>query len=239
MENAFPTGHPNRLSVREIKNEVLCHFYFEKGLLFTFYHMLKQPEKLISIYLDGNRKKVFNPFRYLLFGVAATTLILLSHPSFTKMIENLQMSSMDDYQVIEQQMNIPLWDIMMRMQEIYMSYQNIVIIISIPVVSLITWKFFRNHSFNYAENMAINSFVYGTTYWISAILGLLTFFTDSGFIMFMATAVTFVASTYLYKRIFKSGVLRSFAGIFISYIPVLIIGVLTQVVIFCILLMLQ
>lgn len=239
MENALPTTQHKRLTTREIKNEVLCHFSFEKGLLYTFAHMLTRPEKLISMYLNEDRKKVFNPFRYLLFAVAASTLILLSHPSFTRMIDNIQKQSLGDYQLIEQKTQIPVWDIMIRMQEIYMSYQNVVIILSIPVVSLITWKFFRNHSFNFAENMAINAFVYGTVYWMSSIIGLFTYFSNSGIIMFLSTGITFIVSTYLYKRIFKNGIFRSFVGIVISYIPILIIGTIFQAVIFLFLLMLS
>lgn len=239
MEKILPNGPHNRLTTREIKNEVLCHFYFEKGLLYTFLYLLKHPEKLILMYLNEDRKKVFNPFRYLLFGVAATTLVLLAHPSFTKMMENIQNQNRGDYEIIEQATKIPLWDLMIRTQEIYLSYQNIIIIISIPVVSFITWKFFKKHSFNYAENMAINSFVYGTVYWISAVLGLFTFFTDSGVVMFLSTAITFLVSTYLYKKIFKNGILRSFAGIVISYIPVLIIGIIGQLVILLFLIVLR
>lgn len=237
MENTLPTNPHSRLTVKEIKNEVLCHFYFEKGLLFTFYNMLRQPGKLVSVYLDENRKKVFNPFRYLLFGVATSTVILLAHPSFKNMITTIHNGSLEDYQVLEQQTNLPLWELMTRMQEIYLSYQNIIIILSIPLVSWVTWLYFGKKKYNYAENMAINSFVFGTTYWISAILGLLTYGTDSVIIMYMATTLTFVAATYCYKMIFKNGIFKSFLGIVLGYIPILLIGILSQFLIFIVLLL--
>lgn len=236
MENALKPQPRNRLSIKEMKEEVLSHFYFEKGILFTFWFMLKRPEELLSIYLDGDRKRVFNPFRYLLIGVAATTIILLNHKGFKEFLNAVQNQNRDGFKILEEKFNIPLWDLFAEAQALYMSYQNIFIVISIPIVGWITLKFFKSAPYNYAEHLVINAFVFGTSYWLSSIVGILSFGISVGdFIAYAGTLITFILSTYLYKRIFKSGIFKSFFGIFLAFIPVYIIGIISQLVLFGIL----
>lgn len=197
MENSLQPQKYQRLSIQEMKQEVLSHFYFEKGIAFTFYLMLKNPEQLLSIYLNEDRRRVFNPFRFLLIGVAVSTLILLNHPAFKAFIAGLQSKNMGSFQSLEQKLNLPIWESFMMAQELFMSYQNVIIIISLPAVSWVTWKYFYTSKFNLAEHLVINAFVFGTTYWLSSIFALLTFFSDTQLVAtYMISLITFVASTY-------------------------------------------
>lgn len=220
-----------------MKQEVLSHFYFEKGFAFTLFMMLRNPERLLSIYLNEDRKRVVNPFRFLLVGVAVSTIILINHPGFRATIASLQTQKAESFKSFENKLNLPLWDSLLIAQELFMSYQNILIILSLPAVSWVTWKFFSTAKYNYAEHLVINGFVFGATYWLSSFVALLTFFSEAKVVATYAISlITFVLATYLFKRIFKNGILRSFLGILLAYIPVYIIGIFSQVVIFIILL---
>ena len=237
MENPIQPQNYERLSVQEMKKEVLSHFNFEKGIAFTFWMMLKNPKQLISIYLNEDRKKVFNPFRFLLIGVAVSTIILINHPAFKAFIDSLYAQNIGSFRSLEEKLHMPLWENFLVAQELYMSYQNVLIIISLPVVSWVTWRFFIKTHYNYAEHLVINAFVFGTTYWLSSITALLTFFSKASMVAtYMMTVITFVLATILYKRIFGKGILKSLLGIFLAYIPIYLIGILSQFVILLILL---
>lgn len=239
MENHIAPGERERLSIAEIKNEVFSYFYLEKGLLFTFIQMFKAPKFLVDTYLFGDRLRVYNPFRYLFYAVAASTVILIANPSFRKFIEGIQNSSYETYQKMGEALKLPLWETMIKTQEFYMSYQNIVIILSIPAAGWITWKLFNNKSYNYAENMAINSLVFGTTYWVSAIIGLITYFMDSYVLTFVVSLITIILGVWFYYKIFQVKLYKAVFGILLVYIPILIIGALFQLSIFVILLLLN
>ena len=237
MENSIPPQKLERLSVQKMKEEVLSHFHFEKGIAFTFFMMLKDPERLVDIYLNEDRKRVFNPFRFLLIGVAVSTLILINHQGFRVFLAGLQSQNMESFKILEEKLNLPLWDTFQRAQELFLSYQNILIIISLPAVSWITWKFFRSSGYNYAEHLAINGFVFGATYWFSSIVVLGSYFSDSTLIAtYLTTLTNFALATYFYFRIFRKGFFRSLFGILLANIPLYLIGILSQMILFLLLL---
>lgn len=233
MENSLSPQKYERLSFQEMKQEVLGHFYFERGIAFTFFMMLKNPERLISIYLNEDRKKVFNPFRFVLIGVAVSTLIVINHSGFKAFLASLHTQNSETFTTLGTELNLPLWEIFLYTQELFLSYQNVLIIVSLPFISWVTWKFFRNKRYNYAEHLVINGFVFGTTYWFSSIVALLTSFAEAKSVAtYMISLITFVLATYLYKRIFRSGIIRSFLGILLVYIPIYIIGIFFQIIVF-------
>lgn len=238
MENAIKSSPtPSRLSITEIRNEVLSYFNIEKGLLFTIIYMIKRPENLIALYLNENRRKVFNPLRYLLFAVAVSTIVTINNPGFISMIEGLQQEQFSTISSVDSKLGINIWETMLRMQEIFLSYQNVVILFSIPLISWITWKFLNKQGFNFAENLAINCFVYGTNYWISVIAGLFHYLFDYKMFMYFLTLLSFGLVTYLYSRIFKAHPGRAFLGAVINYIPFFLVGVVFQFFIFIVLIL--
>lgn len=233
MENSIQPQRYERLSIQEMKHEVLSHFYLERGIAFTFFMMLKDPERLLTIYLQEDRRKVFNPFRFLLIGVAVSTLILMHHPGFKAFVASLHAQNSETLKTLGEELNLPLWDVFVTTQELFLSYQNILIILALPGVSWITWKFFHTSKFNYAEHLVINGFVFGTTYWFSSLTAVITFFSEAELVAtYMVSLITFILSTYLYKRIFRNGILKSFIGILLVYIPIYIIGIVFQITVF-------
>jgi len=233
--NSAPTSP--RLSIKEIKREVFSYFNFEKGLLFTIVFMLKKPDRLIALYLHENRRMVFNPLRYLLLAVAVSTVVTINNPGFISMIEGLQQEQYSTINSVDTKFGLNIWETMIKMQEIFLSYQNVVILFSIPLISWITWKFFNKKGFNYAENLAINSFVYGTNYWTSVLLGLFHYLFDYKIFMYFLTIFSFGLITYLYKSIFEAQVVRSFLGAVINYIPFFLVGMIFQFFIFIVLIL--
>ncbi|MEO2063561.1 MAG: DUF3667 domain-containing protein [Christiangramia sp.] len=227
-----------RLTIDEIKTEVLSHLYLEKGLLSTFISMLKRPSKTVEVYLHGNRRKIQNPFRYLIIGVAFSTFIMLANPSFRNYISNIQQSSKGNYDQLDAATGLSFYEKFTQAQEIYMSYQNLVLTLAIPLIALVTFLFFRKKAYNFAEHMAINCLVFGTIYWLSGLFSLVTFFMDYSFIIYLSWFLTFAIGTYLYWKVFSINIFKSMLSILSAYLAAMVVGIFFQIAVFLVLLIL-
>lgn len=197
-----------RLTVKEIRNETLMFFNLEKGLLFTFLSLIKEPYSTIQTYLHFDRRKFSNPLQFILIGVALYTLIVTIHPGFIKLMESSNKMNAKNYSRMEKDLNIKIAEPMERAQNIYLSYQNVFYIFLIPAVGFATFLLFEK-PYNYAENLAINAFVFGTTTWVSIVLTLLTFFIEHIALIFIMPLISLFLTGFLYKKIFQEDWLKT------------------------------
>lgn len=59
-------------------------------------------------------------------------------------------------------------------------------------------------NYNYAENLAINSFTFGTSIWVSLLFGIATFFLNYTYtILGMLALLSWFVTCYMYKNIFQ------------------------------------
>ncbi|TRO67424.1 DUF3667 domain-containing protein [Christiangramia sabulilitoris] len=245
MENTIPKSRPvadksayPRLTLKEIKDEICSHLYLEKGLLFTFWNMLKSPANTSNIYLYEDRKKVQNPFRYLIIAVAFATFITLSNPAFQNFISETQDANKGKYEKLEQGVGVPVWETFREAQDIYISYQNLVVLLAIPFISLFTYLVFKRKGFNFAENMALNCFIFGTIYWISGITNLFLYSLDVKILMASGWIIMTILGCYFYFRIFSINIFKAILTTIGSNVLLMITGVTFQIIVFFILLML-
>jgi len=219
-----------RLSVKEMWNETLRFFNFEKGLPYTYVSLLKHPLETVKTYLNLNRRKYFNPLNYVLIGVGLYTLILSVHRSFQSFIRDSQEKNAEGYAALEKQMNIAIAEPFARAQEILLSYQNVFYLIVIPVISLITFRLFRK-KYNYAENLAINAFVFGTSTWTVIIPAVLTIYMDKPILFFTAMPfISFVIIVYLYQKILQTTWLKAIGTTILVHFVTLVLSVIAQLV---------
>ena len=212
MENHLPEATENRLprlTVKEIRNETLLFFNLEKGLLFTFLALIKDPKNTIDTYLNIDRRKFSNPLQYILISVAIYTVLITVHPSFVNTMASLNEQNAKSYAKMEKDLNIKIAEPMARSQKIFLSYQNVLYLILIPIISFATFFLFEK-SFNYAENLVVNAFVFGTSTGVSMILTALTIFIDHFAVMMIAIPLfSFVFTGYMYKKIFQEDLLKT------------------------------
>ncbi|MDJ0646103.1 MAG: DUF3667 domain-containing protein [Flavobacteriaceae bacterium] len=231
MENRLPGLPENqlpRLTVKEIQNETLRFFNLEKGLLFTFVALLKRPNDTIDIYLNVDRRRFSNPLQYILIGVALYTVIISVHPSFINTMENLRATNEKTYKPLEEKLNFPIMEPFNRAQEAYLSYQNIFYLILIPIVSFITMILFVKN-YNYAENLAINAFIFGTSTWLSFVLSTMTVFLDHFSIMMVAVPIiSFVVIGYLYHKVFQESWLKTIGVTMIVLMVLMLLSLIIQ-----------
>lgn len=217
-----------RLTVKEIQNETFKFFNLEKGLLFTFLALMKDPHTTIDTYLNFDRRKFTNPLQYILIGVAVYTLIFSVHPSFTMTMKDMNELNAKNYAKIEKDLNIKIAQPFAEAQQIYLAYQNVFYLILIPVVSFATFFLFEK-GFNYAENLAINAFVFGTTTWFSTVLSIATFFIEHfSIIIIVIPLISIMLTISLYKRIFQEGWFKTFGISMIVFGLLLAMSVVIQ-----------
>lgn len=222
MENQLPDIIDNevpRLTVKEIRNETLLFFNLEKGLLFTFVALMKQPFSTIQTYLFHDRRKFSNPLQYILIGVALYTIIISVHPGFNKMVNDSNEINAKNYARMEKQFDIKIAEPFERAQGIYFNYQNVFYIFLIPAVGFATFLLFER-SYNYAENLAINAYVFGTTTWFGILVTLATFFIEHIAMMFIMPLISLILMGYLYKKIFQEDWLKT------TGVTIIVFGVL-------------
>lgn len=197
MENRLP-----RLTVKEIWNETLKFFNLEKGILFTFISLLKKPYFTVQTYLNVNRRKYSNPLQYILFGVAIYVVIIKLSPGFNYFIEQANTINQQKLQALGDKGAV-YFESNAKAQELLMSYQNVLYLFILPVISIIT-NWFGGKNYNYAENLAINAFTFGTAVWVSLLFGLVTFFLNYTYtILGLLALLSWFVTCYMYKNIFQ------------------------------------
>ncbi len=191
------------LSITELKTELFAFLNLEKGIPFTYITLFKKPFDAIKTYTLKDRKFLTNPLKYLLFSVAVYTLFVNYHNGFKDFMTNANKGNKKTFEGIEKMFDAELFEKFLLAQEFYLSSMNIIYLFAVPIVGWVTYLFFRK-KYNYAENLAIHCYLFGTANWTSLILILVTLFFDfsGGFMLFLGIT-TFMIIFYLIKYIYQ------------------------------------
>ena len=139
------------LTISHIMSEFIHTFtHVDSGILFLIKEMFLRPGITAKEYIDGKRKKYFNPVQYLILTVAATTFLSVK---FNLMGPNTVMSpdalsNLTEIQKISYQ----------HSQFIY-KYFNILLFVAVPVMAFFTRLFYGSYGYNYAEILVMNVFL--------------------------------------------------------------------------------
>jgi hypothetical protein len=138
----------HRFSVKHILHDFFHSFtHVDSGILFLIKELFIRPGTVIREYIEGKRKKYFNPFQYLILSIAAVVFVTVKFDLGTLLMGNLQMSG-KGVAVFQQQFTKFMYQ-----------YFNIFQFITIPVLSLYSYIFFKRSGYNYAENLVLNTFL--------------------------------------------------------------------------------
>lgn len=151
-----------RLSISYLWKDALNNlFNLERGLFFTFWSMLKSPSAVTRAFVEGDRHRFMNPFRFLL--VAATfTVILEALAGDANMFTLLDMKGTD-----ESSAKI-VGDVMKK-------YLNIVILATVPFYAIGSWIVFRKPKWNLAEHLVVNCYAISMIVMLSSLFSLVVF----------------------------------------------------------------
>lgn len=142
-------------------NHALTHT--DKGIFFLLKELCYRPGIVAREFIEGKRKKYFNPLTYLLIMITINIVVLQQTHFYD--VYNDQMESFattvaqmsGDKQQIEKVSK----DMEAARLQTKLASDNskIITLAMVPVLALLTWIFFRKQKINYAENLVFNIFL--------------------------------------------------------------------------------
>ena len=170
MENSrpkFPISITEERTIKRITftgviSDAISAFNIERGLVYTLKLLLTQPGKLLHLYLNEGRFRVFNAFRLLLLSTALSLFILyLIGPEdiFGDFSQGWNNNKVDETQINPAEL-----------QQVFFDWYNILLWIAIPIYALFSYLINRKAGYNYAEHVVMQAFYISAINVVSTIL---------------------------------------------------------------------
>lgn len=135
-----------RVSIKELLNKTLSLFVrIDKGVLKIIPALLIDPGQTVRNYLNGQRQKYINPLQFLVIMTGISTLLTFQYHILDSMVVGGSYSDEEKLYILQ-------------MDAFVYRYMNIILFIGVPVFALITYLFFKRSGYNYAENLAMQSY---------------------------------------------------------------------------------
>lgn len=229
----------DRLSIKGTWEEFIGPFFsWDNNFWRTFIGLFKNPKDVLEAYINGARKKYFNPFSYLILFATIAVIFYKIFP----------MGGMADFsEGFNQGINandpsavtVPKMDMKAFMANM-MNYYNFYYILMIPIISFITYLTFYKQKNNFPEHLVFNSYIQTNLGFISLILQVL-FFNIIGlsFLYFYVgyTILSMIYATYAFKKLYVLNskqafisVLKFWAILIPLYVVVSILGAIIAVI---------
>ncbi len=133
------SAHIHRIDMHHIWHDVVHAFvHADKGVIHLTKELALRPGRVVKEYMQGKRKKYYNPFSYLVLTVAISAF--LTH-YFHLMEYNTQKVN--------------------PVTELSSKYFNLILFIAVPISAFYTWLLFRRKGYNFAENLTLQAFLGG------------------------------------------------------------------------------
>jgi len=128
----------HRLNMRHILHDLQHAFlHADKGILYLIKEMAYRPGYVALEFVQGQRKKYFNPFSFLVIVVAISTVFMSGF----------------DLMSVQGRPNV--------ISKFMSKYFNLVIFFTVPLIAFFTWIFFRKTGKNYSEFLVLAAFTSG------------------------------------------------------------------------------
>jgi hypothetical protein len=132
----------HRLNFNHIWHDLIHAFtHADKGIFSLIGQLAYRPGKVAREYVDGKRKKYFNPFTFVMLIVGFASVVLISS-GFTSFSKNAAMP------------NNPISPFLDK-------HINLLILVNIPLLALFNRLLFRRTNTNYSENLVLAAFTSG------------------------------------------------------------------------------
>lgn len=143
--------HLNEITVKELFFALARSFNLEKGVLYTAKQLSIRPGAAIREYIEGKRIHFTNPIKYLLL-ISAVAAFMNIYIPYEELIQVQIDSDKANAKEVEAQ-------ILQSVSIVYRQYFSLIMVASIPIISLLTRLFFYKHKVNLAKNMVLNTFL--------------------------------------------------------------------------------
>lgn len=142
----------HRISIGHLLHDVIhAVTHADKGFLLLVKQLLIHPGTIAKEYVEGKRKKYFNPLTFLV--ISSAILAYLSHK--TGYLDSLSMGS---NRAGGGEMSL-LWKETFQVSRT--AGKELTLILMGPLFAFITWMLFLRSKYNYAENFVLHSYLLG------------------------------------------------------------------------------
>ena len=197
--NCGQTSEIHRVTFGHFAHEFFHAFtHTDKGILLLMKELITRPGYVAKEYLDGKRKKYFNPLTFLI--ILSSVFALASH--YSGYYEALSFKSPEKMHPLHKE----------TLELMYASGKVINLFLMPVLISFFSWIFFRKQKNNLAENLVLSSFVMGQIYIIMIVIFI------PGHLLFPGTTqlnnnvfhiLMLVYMTIAYHQFFKNNIFLS------------------------------
>lgn len=192
-----------RLELRNVFDAILQAFNLERGGVYTVKQLLLDPGELVRRYISTGRLNFTSPFKLLIITTTIVFLLLQQSASFQDFREGFFVGLKNGK--------------IRNFIDDASRYFNILLWIFIPIGAFITWLFNIKGRFNFAENLAYQTYLFSLTNIIMMFM-VIDVFVPSGLVI-LTVYIAFVFYYYFsYKSFFQKGWLRTIAEQTVIYL---------------------
>ena len=153
---------PERFTLRSIAKEVLGELNFEKGILYTLKALTLYPAKAIKTYLHEDRTRLVKSSRFLFISVAIATFLALEFSDLQSpagpQTEISNAAEAPSSSEITGKIGARMGT---RLSKLFSDYINLMMLLSVPILAVVSYLLFLKNGMNYAEHLVTNTFVWG------------------------------------------------------------------------------
>ncbi len=208
-----PPNSPERISIKHLFHVLLNALNLDKGIGFTLKSLLLQPASAVHEYLFHNRRRLVHPLRFLFFTTAIAAFInikfVYSDQTFQEGFFDVkaygQSSEIDTTEA--EQINVLTQKILGGYLDFVNNYQNLLLILFVPISALTSWLFFRRKRLFLGEHLAINSYAVGFQNLLYILIAPLIVIDPAFTILYFV--ITPLYLLYFYLAVFKAKSFRS------------------------------
>lgn len=140
----------HRFTIKHALHDFFHTFtHVDSGLFFLIKELFIRPGIVAKEYIEGKRRKYFNPVQYLILAVAIATFLTTNYtlmgPTAVKPEDYSQSSEIAKF--------------FLQFNHFINKYFNLMLFVAVPFMAFFSWLFYRKSGYNYAENVIMNVFL--------------------------------------------------------------------------------
>jgi hypothetical protein len=149
--NCGQKADTHRLTIKHYLHETLHTFtHLDTGIIYLIKELARRPGEVVREYVEGARKKYFNPMQFLILGVGVNFFLALTFHL---------MGPTEGGSVPGQPENIAVF--FRQFNAFFYKFYNIMVFFGVPIYAFFSYLFFKSSKYNYAENLILNTFLTG------------------------------------------------------------------------------
>jgi hypothetical protein len=205
----------HRLTVPHLGHEIFhAVTHTDKGIFFLIREMFLRPGITVREYVDGKRKRYFNPFTFLLLMMALQVFVIRKTDYYRVFNDTIAEATVSLIQSTGKTREQALQATKTVNEENQSTMEKVVdnnkllTFLFLPLLALLSWLFFRKSRFNYAENLVFHILIAAESTLIFLVVAILPFLfnqTLGSWMLFVHLLVTMVYTFIGYRQLFGGG----------------------------------